>query len=86
MTHTQIEQLSDLGQDLLQLSQAMAKIGTQLRKLSRAPKVNAVRVTPETDPEMFTPEFIETVRKSREDIAKGRVISFADLRKKLGIS
>ena len=83
MTHTQMQQLSDLGQELLQLSQAMARIGSKLQHIAPQTKIKTVKVTPKTDPEMFTPEFIEAVRKSREDIKNGRVVDYLTFRKSL---
>lgn len=77
-THT----LASLGAELSRIGKALITVSLKMQKLT-GPK--SVRVTKKTDPEMFTKEFRQTVRKSREDIKKGRVFLYSEFRKQLGL-
>jgi hypothetical protein len=76
---------NSLANELTNLGQAMLSLGQKIEKLVSQPKVKEVKVTPETDPDMFTKEFISTVRKSRKDIEKGRVYDYFKIRNSLGL-
>lgn len=73
------EELSSLGKAFLATSKNLKKM------LSKKSKVKEVHITPETDPDMFTKEFIESVKKARKDIAKGRVHDYFKIRKTLDL-
>lgn len=73
------EELSNLGKSFLATSRKITKM------LESKHKVKSVRVTPETDPDMFTKEFINSVKKARRDIAEGRVHDYFEIRKTLDL-
>jgi hypothetical protein len=73
------EELSNLGKSFLATSR---KIETML-KIER--KVKSVRVTPETDPDMFTKEFINSVKKARKEFREGKAMDYFEFRKTLDL-
>lgn len=80
-----INSADNLASELAYIGKAMLNLSKKIEKLNRLKKVKEVKVTPETDPEMFTQEFINAVRKSRQDIAKGKVYDYFEIRKTLDL-
>lgn len=80
ISHRSTDALASLGEELFRIAQALARVSVKLQEYAR---VKTVKVTKKTDPDMFTEEFIKTVKKSREDIEKGRVVEYNQFRNSL---
>ncbi len=72
--------LTSLGEELSRIAKALVRVSMKLQEYAR---VRTVKVTPKTDPDMFTEEFMAKVKKSHEDIEKGRVVDYSKFRKTL---
>lgn len=80
-----INSADNLASELANIGKAMLNLSKKIEKLNRQKKIKEVKVTPETDPEMFTQEFINAVKKSRQDIAKGKIHDYFGIRKTLDL-
>ena len=76
---------SSLAQELLRLGNSLVVLGKKFEKLAKEPTVKTVKVTPKSDPEMFTKEFINKVRQSRRDFEKGKYFNYFEIRKTFGL-
>lgn len=79
------DSIASLSQELSRIAHALAKVSANMQTLVKRP-VRTVRVTPKTDPDMFTKEFIETVRTSRRELAQGKSRDYREFRKTLNLS
>ncbi len=77
-----IGSLSTLGEEIAKIADSLSRVGKKLQQISSIPTVEVKR---ETDPEMFTREFINIVKKSRQDFEKGRYVEYKDFRKTLDL-
>lgn len=82
MINLPIESLSTLGEEIAKIADSLSRVGKKLQQISSIPTVEVKR---ETDPEMFTKEFRQTVRKSLNDIKNGRIIPYEQVRQELGL-
>ena len=70
---SQSPDFSALGAELSSIAKALARFS---KKLQATSVFKIVSISKKSDPDMFTKEFINTVRKSRKEIEKGDVIPF----------
>jgi hypothetical protein len=89
MTNSQVlidsTSISPLATELARIGQSLVKLSKKFQKLAASQTVPAVKVNSKTDPEMFTKEFIKTVRQSRRDFKKGNFTNYSDFRKTLNL-
>ena len=62
---------SAIGAELSSIAKALARVS---KKLQATAVFKTVSVSQKSDPDMFTEEFIDTVRKSRKEIEKGEIV------------
>ena len=69
---SQSPDFSALGAELSSIAKALARFS---KKLQATSVFKIVSISKKSDPDMFTKEFIETVKQSRKEIGNGDVIS-----------
>ena len=84
-TTIDINSANHLASELANIGRAMLNLSQKIEKLTIKSKVKEVRVTPKTDPEMFTKEFIAAVKKARREIEEGKTVDYLEFRKTLDL-
>lgn len=77
--------LAPLATELAQIGQSLVKLSKKFKRLTISQAVPVVKVSPKNDPEMFTEEFIKTVRQSRRDFEKGDFLNYSKFRESLDL-
>jgi len=81
-TNLPINYFSSLGEELFRIAKALTKVSQKLQEIS---SIQTVKVTPKTDPEMFSDEFLKTIRQSRREFEKGSFDDYLTFRKTLDL-
>lgn len=82
-THTlSTDHLASLGEELGHIAAALAKVSNKLQNIST---LKTRKVSKKSDPEMSTKEFLQTLRKSRKEFAKGEYSDYKSVRHSLGL-
>lgn len=79
------ENISSLANDLASLGRQMVSVSKKLLRMTDSQKVKEAKVTLKTDPEMFSDEFIASVKKARKEFKEGKAIDYFEFRKTLDL-